>query len=147
MIDFKAFRLFDSNTGLPKTDATPSIIAYVDRTGAPRTPPVDGVVNLGGGFYRVHMSDADVEAGTAVLIGSGPGATPTFVSGTAYKHTQPFDAMHFEDASGVLMTAGVPSVPVDGYRSLIDGALRTPATLTPLVAPYFYGIAPSLSDL
>lgn len=147
MVDFKSFRLFDANTGFPKDDATPTILHFVDRTGAPRTPPAEGVLNLGGGFYRVRMSDADVAAGTAVLVSSGPGALPTYVSGTAYPWTQPFDAMHFEDQSGVLMGVGAPTIPADGYRSLLDGAPRAAPALIPLVAPYFYGIAPTAADL
>jgi hypothetical protein len=144
MSDFNSFRLYDQNTGLPKDDATPSILKFVDRTGVDRTPPIEGIVNLGGGLYRIQASDADISVGTAFLVAGGAGVIPSFVAGTFYQKTSPFHALHFEDSSGSLMSGGDPTV---SYRSLVDGTVLTPPTLTSLPAPYFYGIAPSDAEL
>jgi len=142
----KTFTFRDANTLELRDDVVSSIVAYRDRVGMARMPPVEGVRNLGGGLYGVVLSDADVLAGTAFLVEPEPAVVPTHVSGSAYPPSDPIHAMHFENGDGTLWVGDPPSVLL--YRSAAGGAL-TPPALVNLLPPntHLYGIAPSASDL
>jgi hypothetical protein len=72
------FGLFDAD-GLPLAGASPTFAVYASAPGVSRTPPT--IADLGAGRYGFTPATADVEAGTAYLIGAGHGATPRFLSG------------------------------------------------------------------
>jgi hypothetical protein len=73
-----AFALFD-DAGLPLVGAAPVFVVYASAPGVSRVLPA--IQDLGAGRYGFTPATADVEAGTAYLIGAGHGATPRFLSG------------------------------------------------------------------
>ena len=144
MSALKTFTFRDANTLELRDNVVSNIIAFRDRTGAARTPPVEGVRNLGGGLYGVMLSGVDVLAGTSFLVEPEPAVVPTHVSGSAYADSAPIHAMHFENPDGSLWDGDPPTVPL--YQNAA-GVPLVPPSLVALLAPYFYGLAPTPSDL
>lgn len=144
MSSLKTFTFRDANTLELRDDVASNVVAFRDRAGGARTPPAEGVRNLGAGAYGVMLSDSDVAAGTCFLVEPEPNVLPTHVSGSAYAPSSPIHAMHFELPDGTLWDGDAPSAAL--YRSAA-GADLLPHALVALAAPYLYGIAPTAVEL
>lgn len=96
--------------GTPREDAAPSVLLYIDRTGADRDQPVDGVVNRGGGMYRLTPSDADELVGTIAIVDNGAFSVPRYSVLTICRTANRFLVYVPQSLADYSLTGGAPTI-------------------------------------
>lgn len=135
-----AWAVYDS-TGAPVTSATPSFVAYCDRSGNPLTQPV--VANLGSGVYGFTPTSTDEATGAVFLVDNGSSNSPRRVSGACSSQAAPFFGWHLETSAGAIWSGAAPTF---GVYCDFTGAARTPPAIVQPVTGLF-AFSPSADDL
>lgn len=143
MADPISFGLFDA-TGAASLAATPALLLYVDRTGAPRLAP--SIVHDGFGSYSFEPSAADEAVGACFLVDAGAGFTAAgggrYLAGTV-PEAAAFEVFGLTDAAGAPWAGAAPSFAL--YEDRNGNALVQPAITS--LGSGLYAFTPSAADV
>lgn len=133
---------FFSRSSDEPLEVTPSVLAYINRSGVTR-PVVPSIQRVDVGAYNILPTSDDIATGTIAVIDGGPAARPRYYVIAVYEDTNKFAVHAAYDAAGNF-GSGTPTV--ESYRRS-DGLAKTPPEVEPVPGyAYLHTLFPTDSD-